>query len=291
MDTPVFDYAADGIQSAKPLTHSAGLYKPFEQGLQVRLLLLLIFASTVAVFAYQADKFLDLRYTLRPLESDPKHMPRWSGWDFAIDCVCLIVTLVPFTMMSYSFDGKLMSRAGIIPFFLAYILLLFLSLALLLFVRLKYLLSLQYYDAAPSQAAQAEEGRYSSLTFHWFVVNGITIILLMLYFGALRSGSYLCHTSMRGPGAWFIAVFTAAALLRNYADFTTVWPFLLMNNSEVSVAGLPRLSRWYMRWAGSQQFNQGLTLADLIMWLILLAVALLVCPQILNSLTLLGTCA
>jgi hypothetical protein len=255
--------------------------------------LLLVFASTVAVFAYQADKFLDLRYALRPMQDQPTSMPHWSGSDFAIDCVCLIVTLIPFTMMSYSFDNDLMNKTGVIPFFLAYVLLLSLSLLLLFLVRLKYLISLLYYRRAPMPAVPAalsEETRYAALTLHWFVVNGMAIFVLMACFAWFGSGNDLCHTSMRGPEVWFIGVFTVVALLRNYADFATVWPFLYMNRSEVRFEDLPCFSRGIMRWATSQPLDRGPTPADGVVCLIAIVAAWLVGPAILNSLSILHAC-
>ena len=115
--------------------------KAFYSGLHLRLVMLLIFISTVSVFSYQADKSLDLRYALRPpLKTDP--MPFWNKWNFAIDIDSLILTLIPFTIMSYAFTPSLVDHYGIIPFFLSYLLLPGLSVVLLLVVRLKYIMSL-----------------------------------------------------------------------------------------------------------------------------------------------------
>lgn len=77
---------------------SAPLSKAFYPGMQLRLLMLLVFTTTVSVFAYQADKFLDLRYALRPPAGE-NVMPDWDKWDFAVDAASLILTLIPFTMM------------------------------------------------------------------------------------------------------------------------------------------------------------------------------------------------
>ena len=261
--------------------------KAFEQGLQLRLLMLLIFASTVSVFAFQADKFLDLRYALRP--EPPATMPRWNGSDFAIDCISLIVTLIPFTLMSYSYDKDLMNKAGIIPFFLAYALLLFVSLLLLLVVRLKYLLSLITYKPATTVAAD-EETRYTALTLHWFFVNGIAIVVLMIGFDWLNADHGLCAASMKGPPLWFIELFTFVALLRNYVDFATVWPFLYINKREELPEDLPWFSRGIMGWAMRQPLAHCVTLSDGLVLVISVIVGWIVCPNILHFVTVMHSC-
>jgi hypothetical protein len=188
-------------------------------------------------------------------------MPRWNGSDFAIDCISLIVTLIPFTLMSYSYDKDLMNKAGIIPFFLAYALLLFVSLLLLLVVRLKYLLSLITYKPATTVAAD-EETRYTALTLHWFFVNGIAIVVLMIGFDWLNADHGPCAASMKGPPLWFIELFTFVALLRNYVDFATVWPFLYINKREELPEDLPWFSRGIMGWAMRQPLAHCVTLSD-----------------------------
>jgi len=210
----ILDYAEHWLNSS--------VSKGFASGLQLRLLLLLVFTSTVSVFAYQADKFLDLRYSFRPPGSPPTHMPRWHRSDFAIDAGSLILTLIPFVLMSYAFKSDLIDRYGVIPFVVSYLLQLGFAVVLLAFVRLKYILGAAdrsvrrhaHAVAGPANAALSEEKRYAAVSIHWFVTNCWAVIALAVAFSATGPAP-LCGTSMHPPLSRFVAVFVAIALLRN----------------------------------------------------------------------------
>lgn len=235
--------------------------KAFAAGFQLRLLMLLIFTSTVSVFAYQADKFLDLRYALRPPDGQQQFMPRWHKWDFAIDATSLILTLVPFALMSYAFTVDLVDRYGIIPFFAGYLLLLGLSVALLLLVRLKYVVSRcgQVRLARDPNGQLPEETRYAALSVHWFVTNGfIGFVLTLVFLWAGHSGTR-CAMAMYGRPAWFVGTFVILALLRNIVDFRVVWPFLHVNERTLTRADLT----WLMRRVVVSPLENGPTRWDL----------------------------
>jgi hypothetical protein len=214
--------------------------KHFTSGLTLRLTMLLIFTSTVSVFAYQADKFLDLRYAFRPLDSSlDKRMPHWRRSDFAIDAASLILTLIPFTLMAYAFNNELIERFGIIPFYFGYVLLLNVSVALLFLVRLKYLAFLSVFEPQPRIRNQngvellPEETRYAALSIHWCITNGLTVLLLTVAFHVLRSVGTLCGTNLRGPLTIFTILFGISAIARNFFDFRAVWPFLYVNKADL----------------------------------------------------------
>jgi hypothetical protein len=203
--------------------------------------MLAIFLLTVSVFAYQADKFLDLRYTFRPPANDD--MPAWTRRGFAIDVGTLIVTLIPFTMMACAFDNSLVNRYGPTPFFFSYLLLLAISVVLLFLLRISYLAALNNWGdpAAPdpgvnqpnpnvNQIAIHEERRYAILSVHWFIIDGLAVLLATgLYFTLTVVGGPLCGVSMHSPALWFTVGFTSIAEIRSVTDFVAAWPFFYHN--------------------------------------------------------------
>jgi hypothetical protein len=216
----------------------------FAAGLSLRVVMLVVFTSTISVFAFQADKFLDLRYALRPSPLIPERcqtMPRWRRGDFAWDAISLIVSLVPFTLMSYAFEDEIVRRFGILPFYAAYLLQLGMPLVFLLITRFRHLCAGRG-DAAPALPAGhnlSEEARYAVLSFHWFLTNGIVLIALTALYCAIGSFRHFCGTIPPGVFQWTsIILFTLIALARNIYDYLSAWPFLYINTRQVDPVDL-----------------------------------------------------
>ncbi|HVC60205.1 MAG TPA: hypothetical protein VND19_07600 [Acetobacteraceae bacterium] len=234
--------------------------KPVDgSGIGVRITLLVVLLTTAAIFFFQSDRFLDIKYGMpRPDRRDDAaatdELPYWGPIGLSIDALTVIVTVLPFPLMAYALEPHLMQRGGPVPFFLSYLLLLYLA---VIPIFLGWAVGVwnrvcngigSFHGLRPGgrETVLTEEQRSQVLSVHWVLLDsGTALILLGLFWRMAGSGAAsLCLPSAHVHIGRFTLLFTIVALLRNFTDGLAVWPFLYLNKWTVSHRDLP----WHARW-------------------------------------------
>jgi hypothetical protein len=235
---------------ANPASHGAA----FGMTMSLDVALLAVFLFTAIVYYFHADKFLDIRYAMpapgvaKP-GADNVVVVKWEARQFGWDCLTLILTVIPFAIMSYTLDKGLVGRFGIIPFYAAYIVLLQYSVVLIMLGGIwdragRVRRCLFANPTGPGDGATIdEERRHSALNLHWSLLDTVAVLILQRTFWIESKGGGLC-----GPGAThFMWLFLIVATLRNLLDYFAVWPFLYLSGDPTDGSDRRLLMRLLLR--------------------------------------------
>ena len=210
-----------------------------------------VFLFTAAIYYFHSDKFLDIRYAL-PIPGAPVNDPEkevvvidWRPGQFGWDYLTLLMTLIPFAVMSFTLDPELVERFGFMPFYATYVVLVQFSVGVIVVGAIWRLIG----DIRRCMSGEADEQptyedlRYSALNVHWVLIDSVAILVLQLFFWIDQTGAALCGPLKPGAGAYFVVLFLIVATLRNLSDYVSVWPFLYLSGDGT---GAIRRS-WSMR--------------------------------------------
>jgi hypothetical protein len=254
----IFDTASDYLPkaaSAQPALLQPALLQPaqldpaFARTMYLDFALLGIFLFTAAIYYFHCDKFLDIRYAM-PLPNEPSPgknqvvVVRWQSGQFGWDCLTLIMTVIPFAIMSFTLDKTLVARFGIIPFYAAYVVLLQFSVGLIMVGAVWRRLGRIWRCLLGSPPGDTddrptilEERRYSALNMHWSVVDTAAVLILQQIFWFAKKDGGLCGPLGTDAAIWFVWLFLAVAFLRNVVDYFSVWPFLFLSGDGTGTIG------------------------------------------------------
>ena len=192
-----------------------------------------VFVVTAGVFYHQGAKFLDNRYARHPIS---EVHPFGFAWDY----LTLVITMVPFFFMAHSLHPSVTHVVGYTWFFGFYIALLGSGLILLVLAQIRHseFVRNRLFGEILAATEIAIEG---VLRTYWLLMNSFILLLILLLFSAYVWASTPCPTSPKqGEIPYFLYLFGALALMRDYLDYRYAWRFLYPVRPDKALA----LDRW-----------------------------------------------
>lgn len=193
------------------------------------------FIVTAGLFYYQGDRFLDVVYAKEPLAPV-------GPFQFGIDYLVNVFTMVPFFLMAHALAGKFTSTVGFTWFFVAYVLLIGFGLALLIFRDVFSLI----------QKPAAELPAISALKVFWLSMNSLLLLCLVAIYVIFISLGDTCPANYHDKSVFgFPLLMGLLIFTRDYLDFTRGWAILYpvdVNSKHARLlAPIPWLTRKFAR--------------------------------------------
>jgi hypothetical protein len=172
-----------------------------------------VFAITAAVFYHQGAKFLDNKYAW-PGDLSPH--PYELAWDF----FSLVLQMVPFVFLASVLAPDVISRYGFTWFFFAYIVTFYGGLILLLAGKMRD--SVKRLWKQPTE----REKEADKVRNYWLLMNSTSLLVIGLLFAWRIHVGDKCPPNFVDSDYSFLGFFGVLALLRDFFDYSWVWPFV-----------------------------------------------------------------
>jgi hypothetical protein len=173
-----------------------------------------ILGTTAAIFFHQASRGLDLQYG-----ASAELTPHRSA--FLFDYLVIVLTMVPFALMSKALDKSITDISGFFLFFVSHELLIVFGLMLLIIRQLRMQLF-------PRSINPEFLDISTGVDRYWFLMNSTYLFLTAFSFFVASGGFYSryisCPLFPHHAGAFpFMVTFFALATARNGFDYFWMW--------------------------------------------------------------------